>query len=547
MIKIKNYKCFNHEFQGFEEIKKINVVIGRNNSGKSSLIDLVKFYMELAKKEKQGIPEGINIFTEFEVEKDYIELGFPKGLSNSKIGRFYDHGSKYISKKIGVNLENNGSRKVENIDFDYYKSHTYNLWSDYISRVKMPLERKIFKRIYAERDIKPEEDYAIEIDGNGNGITNIIQNYINKVNLNSEIIEKTFLEELNKIMNPDCYYTDIVVQQLSDKNWEIFLEEKGKGRIAISKSGSGLKTIIMVLVYLILLPKHEKKNISSYVFAFEELENNLHPALQRRLFDYILNIAKNEGITFFLTTHSNVVIDIFSQDEDSQISLITHNNNISEVKTIKSITDQIDIMSELGIKASDILQSNGIVWVEGPSDRIYFNKWIELFSEGKIKEGTHYQCLFYGGRLLSNLTVEENEKLINIFLTNRNTLMIIDSDKRSSKARINDTKKRIRKEYENINSFCWITKGKEIENYLPIKAIKKYYGKEKLNSFGEYELFNEYLEKIKKGEGTKFTRSKVKFAEEVTKEFNVENLSNILDLKINIEKCIKEIRKWNFL
>lgn len=39
-IKIKNYKCFVEE-TGFDCIKRVNVIIGRNNSGKSSLLDII--------------------------------------------------------------------------------------------------------------------------------------------------------------------------------------------------------------------------------------------------------------------------------------------------------------------------------------------------------------------------------------------------------------------------------------------------------------------------------------------------------------------------
>ena len=40
-LKIRNYKCFEGEEQGYDVILPINVIIGRNNSGKSSLLDLI--------------------------------------------------------------------------------------------------------------------------------------------------------------------------------------------------------------------------------------------------------------------------------------------------------------------------------------------------------------------------------------------------------------------------------------------------------------------------------------------------------------------------
>ena len=41
-IYFKGYSCFKKDWAGFDEIKPINVIIGRNNSGKSHLLDLVE-------------------------------------------------------------------------------------------------------------------------------------------------------------------------------------------------------------------------------------------------------------------------------------------------------------------------------------------------------------------------------------------------------------------------------------------------------------------------------------------------------------------------
>ncbi|MFM9597423.1 hypothetical protein ACKI1O_49810, partial [Streptomyces scabiei] len=90
-----------------------------------------------------------------------------------------------------------------------------------------------------------------------------------------------------------------------------------------------------------------------------------------------------------------------------------------------------------------------------PSDRIYLNRWIELWSEGSLREGTHYQIIFYGGRLLSHLSAQSPEDVascISILNTNRNAIILIDSDKRSKSTPINETKKRIQNEFAEIES-----------------------------------------------------------------------------------------------
>jgi AAA15 family ATPase/GTPase len=46
-LKAQNVKCFGEEGFGYEEIKPFNIAIGRNNSGKSTLLDLVAYAVEV--------------------------------------------------------------------------------------------------------------------------------------------------------------------------------------------------------------------------------------------------------------------------------------------------------------------------------------------------------------------------------------------------------------------------------------------------------------------------------------------------------------------
>jgi predicted ATP-dependent endonuclease of OLD family len=253
------------------------------------------------------------------------------------------------------------------------------------------------------------------------------------------------LAALNEIFAPDAVFDSISVQQYGDGRWEIFLAERTKGTIALSHSGSGLKTILLVIGFFILLPYIHKAALSRFIFAFEELENNLHPALQRRLMKFVTENAKREGTLVFLTTHSNVVIDMFSHERDAQIIHVTHSGGLSQARRAQTYVENRGVLDDLDVRASDLLQSNVVVWLEGPSDRLYFNKWIALFTEGALVEGTHYQCVFYGGRLLAHLSASDPsqgaEEAVKILRVNKNAIVVIDSDKRDSADEINETKK----------------------------------------------------------------------------------------------------------
>lgn len=358
------------------------------------------------------------------------------------------------------------------------------------------------------------------------------------------VIEEILFNSLNKIMYPEAEFESIRIQQTKiseEYAWEIYLKEKGMERVPLSKSGSGIKTIILVLLNLLVVPLQPQNYGKKIVYGFEELENNLHPALQRKLFDYIYEFAVERNIYVFITTHSHVAINTFFDKEKACIYHVVKENKGATIKRIESYIDKTEILDDLDIKASDILQANGIIWVEGPSDRIYIKKWLEVFCNNQFEEGKHYQFLYYGGKLLSQYSAEEETELISIITTNRNAAIVIDSDKRNQATRLNGTKKRIIDEFKKLGMFYWITKGKEIENYISKEALELKFGKKIRNKCDKYELFPDYIKPYDKN----FANRKVPFANEVKDYITKENSTSIFDLKDQITKLYKNIEKWN--
>lgn len=543
-IDVLNYKCFTDIH--IDNIKPINIIIGKNNIGKSSVLDIVEGIYG-----SRTINMNTKIILTKEMDEDVISRVFQKSTSGGTIGgNHYEFGKKYIGQDISFIRKSDSSNQIPD-DFEKYNPHLTINQIDYWSRVahSIDIDQKVTKRILAERNIFPEDnDDNMIVDSNGNGITRFITNFLNRSKYNENLVKNDLLQNLNKIMGDDANFTEIVTQQIDSAEgtkWEIYLREEGKGRIPLSESGSGLKTILMVIVFTILIPNVEHKKISQYIFLFEELENNLHPSLQRRLLKYIENLTE-DGAIFFLTTHSNVTLDAYQnsditntihlQKEDSQVKLINITNKIQKNT----------ILNDLGIKASDLLQSNGIIWVEGPSDRVYINNWIKIHKKTNIVEGKDYQCVFYGGRLLSNLSLEDENELVNLMSVNRNAIIVLDSDKKGNNTPLNKTKKRIIEEAKKQGILVWVTKGREIENYIPELLVKKKYNKENSKcSFGQFQNIEEFIDKLKKGEGNKFLRDKINFAKDITNDCNWEDFKNCYDLDKMITKVESKVLDWN--
>lgn len=551
LLLIKNYKCFNDEGCIIENIKSINVIIGKNNTGKSSLIETVKFLTDGNKEYLENRRNGKSpeIIFEHVFNEETMGNSFPNSTSGGEIGiNHHEYGKTFINSILQYSIGENHIKKFLGINKDYQPS-SLRYFNGYVKQIVSPLQNKVFRHLSAERDIQPESlNPEINLSTTGVGATNLIQSIINRDIYDSNLIENKLLNELNKIINPDIEFSRILVQQNQNQVWEIYFENHSDGRVPLSKMGSGVKTILLVLILLHIKPSIDNLKIEDHVFALEELENNLHPSLQRRLYYYLFEFSKQTKCTLFLTTHSNIVIDLYNSLEDTQIF---HINKVDGVTKITSILKQLEfkkILDDLEVKASDLLQSNGIIWVEGPSDRTYLNKWINLIDKTLI-EGNHYSIMFYGGRLLSNLTFDYdlvNNELIPLLKLNTNSFVIMDRDGKNVSPKLNNTKLRIQEEIGE-NS-VWITKGREIENYLSNSCIENWlHSKHQIKCNFENEIntkLEDSMMKIQSLHKIKYNLNKNKYASEIISFINIDHISN-LDLSDKINTIIATIKKWN--
>jgi predicted ATPase len=353
-IKIKNYMCFRDTPQGFESIKPINIIIGRNNSGKSRLLDMLQFAVDEKKLENQRRDEkDSEIIMSFPLIESELKAVFPETTrSNVYHNTYWDFGKKHIGNKITISIKyvpTSGrlaiKREFISLDPPFAGSFDGNIEQkkdELFLSVRNPFKGKIVRKINAERDMWLEQSGDRRVQENGNGATNLMRVFWHHADYLKKFVSKDFLKNLNEIASPDVYFEEINLKEHGDGRWEVFLNEKEKGIVPLSNSGSGLKTILLVLINILLVPVQEGIKLDKYIFIFEELENNLHPAIQRRLLSYIRKIALEKNATFFITTHSNVVIDLFSKDANAQIYHIIQENGEIELKHVTTYIEDFE-------------------------------------------------------------------------------------------------------------------------------------------------------------------------------------------------------------
>lgn len=560
-VEFAGHRCFSG-WAGFSTTPTATVIIGRNNTGKSQLLELVRLCCDTTASAQVSYR-----FTGILEEQD-LRPWFPENHSGGQLhgNHWRDHGATLVGKQCTWEIVRGGAPDAISLgEFGAAPPRYVDPLRSALHRARLPFAGSTFRHLLADRDIRTEvASTMLSLGADGAGATNIIRRFIvsSSKELPRDLIQVQLLTALNEIFASDGQFTEIQVQQHDDErsdgnqeHWEVFLGERSKGLIALSRSGSGLKTTLLVLLNLLVLPRIEGRDASNYVYAFEELENNLHPALLRRLIRFVERHTMTHGCRVYLTTHSGVMLDYFGASEKAQIVHVQHDGERAAASVVGAHLDRLGVIAELGAKPSELLQANGIVWVEGPSDCVYLNAWIAEISGNTLKEGRDYLCAFYGGALLARTQFSSEEaaddELVNLLHVNPRVMVVCDSDRTAHGRHLKPRVRRIRAEIERIpGAGIWITECKEIENYLPGSVIGK--ALDLARAPRDPEQFEAFFPS-KKPNGSSYLEKacgsaaydKMDLAVAARRSMTLDAMTPRFDWKVRMEQLVATIRKWN--
>lgn len=541
---ISNYRSFDNEGVYLDNLKQINVIIGKNNCGKSNVL---RFLQTLNYNLKQ-----LNKFPN-DIQNQHRRNGKQTILSlKIKVGELPINKEKF---RYSSGFDHNGFLK----DYHFFE---FSLNSQ---TIELP---KVFLTLTQHQLIPYQNSYSSASESQlldaikknwTQAIKNIVTNTFNDLiyiphlrviqeghtfgDSNSSINGSNIISKMFAMQNPiigdeksrdkfnliQAFVRDLINKpdleiEIPHTKEEIVLTIDDN-RLPLESFGTGIHQLVLLCSTLVI---HENS-----IVCIEEPEIHLHPELQRK---FIKFLGKTKNF-YFLTTHSNIFLD---SSHNTSIYHVQNDGIKSSIFNANRTAKTFSILNDLGYQSSDILQSNGVIWVEGPSDRTFLLKWINIMNPSLV-EGLHFSIMFYGGRLLSHLSFQ-NEKiiveLIPLLKLNRNAFVIMDRDGFSSTTKLNQTKLRIKIELGDRNS--WITKGREIENYITSKTLKDWLKIDtiKLDS-------NKKIEDIiSKVSSIKYSTSKSKYASEIVKHIDISDLE-ILDLKLKMHQLLKKIKSWN--
>jgi hypothetical protein len=222
---------------------------------------------------------------------------------------------------------------------------------------------------------------------------------------------------------------------------------------------------LQLLSLLAFLRRCEPRSL----IVLDEPDRHLHPSLQRVMLDLVAAERRLLDAQVVLATHSSVLTNPELTSRIGAFSFVAARGRCER------LTDARRVLDDLGVSSGDLVQANGLIWVEGPSDRIYLKAWLERLAaergEAAPIERVHYAFVSYGGALLKHLALGGNDPAkVDLRAINRNFAVVIDRDLQpDDDTALTGEKARFLTEAAALGASeqVWITEGYTIESYLP--------------------------------------------------------------------------------
>jgi len=463
-LRLKNFKSIGEQIY---EFTSFDLLVGRNNSGKSTVLQALaiwQFCVEEFHQSNRTGSKGIQI-----VLPNFTALPVPEFnyLWRNRTDRHWPvvNGKKkqeYILIEIHVDWLNDQTGEIESfgVDLRYHSPQTIyaipsNGWSQFH---KLEKNESIPLVVYVPpfSGIEPTEQWIDEgplrrqIGKAQPG--SVLRNVLLRVfpdaefNPNGSLSKKSSLpenwKELTNIVKR-WFSVDLLpprYDQGKDVNISVEYKESGK-KFDIISGGSGFHQTLTLLAFLF--------GYHPTTILFDEPDAHLHANLQREILDFFKLKSNEIHIQFLIATHSQELIS--AVDSSQIVSLLQH-----QPVRVESTPQIIQAMSDIANEEITKLQEyQFILYVEGETDERILRAWAKQCNALDVIDKFLFKKMHGGSKNDMKLLADRHYSAIQQIIPTVKRLLLFDYD--------NDSEA-FHPAEDNPVLIEW--KRKNIENYL---------------------------------------------------------------------------------
>ena len=492
------------------------VIVGKNDAGKSSLLDALNIFFEEAKIDSDDVhvalvdapevvlscefepPETMIIDAENPVDpkqeyllnedgllhikkiyegkrslpKVFLVADHPYGDSVGDLLELKISDLKKRAKEMGVDLAGVNTTKKSDIRHAIWKSQDLQF-----KLRDIPIDAKgkeDFKGLYTQIKTNHLPMFALfksdreNLDKDGEAqdpIKHVIKealgghetelnNILNKINSTvSELLERV----VDKIREMDKSMGDKLSPRPALPTWEkaFNISLTGDGEVPVNKRGSGIRRLILLNFFRV--KAEEAAGGKPVIYAVEEPENSQHPDVQKMLIGTFRALADLDNCQVILTTHStNLAVNLPME----YVRYVRKNGNDHEVINDLDESHKKEIIQNMGVHTDNRVKL--FLLLEGKNDIEFMKNIAQHFG-------------------MDLGVAEKSEKLVFVPLGGGHNLKLWAS--RLSpvhKAEISIVDKD-EKEFSPPQNNKFMTRKREMENYVHPAAIVEAYRQNNIN------------------------------------------------------------------
>lgn len=323
-IEISRFRGIRHS--KIDGLKQVNLFFGKNNCGKSSLLDAVFLITGLSNPK---LPLNINIMRNYrrlepsDVILDFYALDVSRPIVISavneekrelQISTFESSGSKIdlLSEENNIASNNNNNKyglvlksKIDGHTYESALIMSHSSENTFEQRVRLDTH---YKEKLTCRYLNPKFDFYTSVEG----LVDVIKNK-----------DEAFIIEALKLIEPRL--KDFVLSQN-----EVLVDIGLNKRIPINMMGDGVRKILSILTTI-----YECKD---GIVLVDEISNGFHYSVMKGLWASVISAANKNNVQVFATTHD---LDSIKGLRDAALSFEKLGNGVSCFKLLRSADNEL--------------------------------------------------------------------------------------------------------------------------------------------------------------------------------------------------------------
>ncbi len=556
-VELRNFRSIGAEPVVLRPLRKCNILVGQNNAGKSNVLRAIKLISDKHRaggnavalsdldlhRRSPDLPFLCRLWFEADTsiqwdatisrlagtDSFWFDVSWQQGkapaVTDLSLAHVADFGRANALLEKLVNLQfrtNVGREEIRNV-FQRHSAPIFDRFSPEIPVVHMVPE---FRRI------RSGDKYVLD----GAGLIDLLAHY--RVPEIGKDEDQSKFERIQEFMRRLLHLPQAILE-ITPSNPPTIVIKDGSLRLPLESYGTGVHELVILVTAV--------TSVEGTICCIEEPEIHLHPRLQRQFIEFLVHDTSNQ---YLISTHSPTLINMAGTALDVQVFFLQSRDGATTGGPVLDASDCVRAVRDLGIRPSDVLHANSIIWVEGPSDQVYIRRWIELLAPD-LEEGQDY--VFMPWSRLRGLSIDRDrvaEDLVNVLRMNQNAVVVMDSDREAQEELICNRKREVAEKCEQSGGISWVTDGREIENYIPsrvvVEACKEIRGCEIEFSLGPYDEFERVLDQALKKVGKRpmcYALHKLDYSRKFAEYFTLDDMST--ELKQRVGDIVDRIRQWS--